>query len=242
MHENRNIQKEGRTTIYMRLIWDTYGASEYLQEVVRRWKIDCEVKLLQSKFLHCYHLSFLTRIVSHVDKVFYCGWVDLLVFRCNYHSCNSQQLHFMPTNLPSGQEPVSKIYCNVERFCLKSKANMNVNQPINQNSSHVFINFKLVCHVVHLWIKLRLFISTPGIDVVCMFDTVERHPWYRRITLRSVSPKPAWVNISNVLGPWNILDNGGFNSWINLSTRLSSMEFGQKRKVTKNLIYLLLMA
>jgi hypothetical protein len=60
--------------------------------------------------------------------------------------------------------------------------------------------------------------------------------------LRSVSPKPAWVNISNILRPWNILDNGGFNSWINLSTRLSSMEFGQKSKFTKNLIYLLLMA
>jgi hypothetical protein len=128
----------------------------------------------------------------------------------------------MPPNLPAGQESVSKVDCNVERFCLESKANMNVNQPINKNSSHVLINFKLICHVVNLWVKLSLFISAPGVDVVRVFNSVERYPWYRRITKRNVSPKPAWINISNVLGPRNILGTGDFNSWINLSTGLNS--------------------
>ena len=128
----------------------------------------------------------------------------------------------MPTNLPAGQEPVSEVDCDVKRFCLESKANMNVNQPINKNSSHVLINLKLVCHVVHLWVKLSFFISAPGVDVVRVFDPVERYPWYSRITKRNISPKPAWINISNVLGPRNILGTGDFNPWINLSPGLNS--------------------
>jgi hypothetical protein len=63
----------------------------------------------------------------------------------------------------------------------------------------MLINLKLVCHVVYLWVKLRLFISAPGVDVVRVFDPVERYLWYSHITKSNVSPKPAWINISNVL-------------------------------------------
>jgi hypothetical protein len=77
---------------------------------------------------------------------------------------------------------------------------MDVNQPVNQDDSHVLIDLSLSCHVVRLWIKDTLFTPAPEVDVIGMLVAIERNPRGSLVGL-PVSPESGWIDIFDFQRP-----------------------------------------
>ena len=111
----------------MRLVGNPNGLGKNLQEVVCRGEIDREVELAQHMLLHRDHLGFGAGVVGHVDEVFNGRWVDFMVLRSDYHSCNADQLHLVASDLSAGQVPIGEVDCDVKRFRLQFESHVDVN-------------------------------------------------------------------------------------------------------------------
>lgn len=81
----------------------------------------------------------------------------------------------MSTNLSPSHEPIGQVHCDMKRFCLQPKPYMDIDQPINEYSSHMLINFNLGGHVVRCRIELGLLLTAPSINAVSVFNSIERN-------------------------------------------------------------------
>lgn len=176
------------------LIRHSDSSSKHFEEVVQSWEVYREIKLSKYILLHGQHLVLRTGVVSHVDVVLNSRGIDLLVLGCDDHCCNAKQLHLVPSNLPTCEESVNQVGRNVQRFSLKSELYLDVNQPVDQDHSHLLIDLALLEHVSDPWVEGRLLSTTPEVDVVCVLKPIERE--YCR--LRLVLPQSCGVHISNL--------------------------------------------
>jgi hypothetical protein len=101
-------------------------------------------------------------------------------------------LHLIPEDCPLGQEPVNKVYRDVERFCLEPEANVNVNEPVNKDDPHVLIDLYLLSHVVQLRIEHQLLFATPEVNVIRVLEPIERNSHW------VFSPQPVLIQSGRV--------------------------------------------
>jgi hypothetical protein len=177
----------------MRLVRHPDCSCEDFKEVVRGRKVDGEVQLSQNKFFHRDDLGFRACVICHVDEVLDGRWVDLLVLGSDHHASDAEKLHLVSSNLVLSEESIGQVYCDVQCFSLKFEPDMYIDKPVNKDDPHVLIDFSLMVHVVGLWVKHGLFTSAPEVDVVGMFETIERNPFNFVLVL----PESGWVDIGN---------------------------------------------
>lgn len=118
-----------------------------LQEPESRCNLNVEIQNLEHLPFHIQYLFLCVCVVSYVHKVSHNRWIYLLILTCNQHRSNTNKLKFLSIDLLFFKVPVDQINSQVETFGDKLKLEMNFDQPINQNRSHLFIDVFLFSHV-----------------------------------------------------------------------------------------------
>ena len=104
---------------------------ETLDETVARW--ECEVKFQQTKKLGFLLQNLLSSIgvIGDMSEVVDLRWMNIFVFTGNQHSCHSQQLVILTSDLDSFRITINKVDGDIKSLRHKFELKMNLNQPCN---------------------------------------------------------------------------------------------------------------
>lgn len=136
-----------------------------LEESVRGVLLHLELEASQDLHLHVKDLGAGKAVLRHMNKVLHCRWVDLLILCCNQHRSSTDQLHLVPAHLVHGEVAINDVDNNEEGFGEKLELLVNLQDPVYEHSSHIFVDLNLSLHVRGIWLGFELGPSHVGVDV-----------------------------------------------------------------------------
>ena len=129
------------------LVVDLHKLSEPLQEQVRRGDSDVEVELFEHLTFHLKNLFFGISFVSDIDKVSQIWRIDFFILAGSEKCSDSDKLEFLSGDLSFFKISVNEIDSQEKRFVDQFELEMDINQPVDEDGSHLFIDVLLLAHV-----------------------------------------------------------------------------------------------
>ena len=110
-------------------------------------EIQAEFECYQNVFFHFEDLLLRVRVVSNKDEVFELGNVNLLILGRQEQSCYRNELEPGAHDLRLFEIAIDYVYSKKQRFWLQLKAQVHLDDPINEDAPHLLINVHLHAHV-----------------------------------------------------------------------------------------------
>ena len=85
--------------------------------------------------------------ICDVHQIAEFWWVDFLVLGGQHEAGHADELQLGSAHSLALQVPVNKVDCEIERLMNHLEFEVNLNEPVNQDGSHLLIDVFLLGHV-----------------------------------------------------------------------------------------------
>ena len=127
---------------------DVRDLGEALEEDERIRRGQLEVELGEHEAFHLKDLLARVRLVGDVHEITALGSVDLLVLGRDEHRGHTDELQLVARNRLLLEESVDQVGGEVEGLRHELEFEVDLNEPVDQNRTHLLVNVRLLRHEV----------------------------------------------------------------------------------------------
>ena len=126
------------------------------QEAHRAWEAKLKLEHAQHVALSLQDLVLRVAVVDHVDDLADRGTVDLLILGSNEDGSSTNKLQLAERDHLAREESVNVVDAEIQGLRKKSKAQVDLDEPVHEDRAHRPLNLSLVVHVVRVWHQAAL--------------------------------------------------------------------------------------
>mmetsp|Transcript_11863 Transcript_11863/g.21740 ORF Transcript_11863/g.21740 Transcript_11863/m.21740 type:complete len:208 (-) Transcript_11863:161-784(-) len=159
------------------------------QEHVNRWAGDVVVQGRKHQTFHTKDVVTCICVCGNVDEILHFWWINLFILCCQQHSNNTDKLELLPADHFLIQKSVDNFHGQEKGFRQELELEVHINQPVDKDCSHFFINVSLdAAHVVRRGSPDQLRFSKM---VKYFFQVICRVQWVGSVLL--IRPGTCWA-------------------------------------------------